>query len=369
MMELTSLEKQRYQRHLSLAEIAIEGQLKLKKAKVIVIGAGGLGCPILQYLCAAGVGRIGIVDPDRVDLSNLQRQILYTTADIGMPKVEAAKKRLLQMNPEVKINSYFTAIQPDNACELLRSYDLVIDGSDNFSTRYLVNDTCVYLGLPLVFGAIYKFSGQVSVFNYQGSGSYRCLFPSPPNPDSMPNCSVVGVLGVLPGIIGSLQANEALKLILELGETLANQLLSFDALDLSQTKIRFKANTKIIEQLKSPNFITSFDYAFFCGVKKKLKEANKSISPEEFVNKLNKISSLQVVDVRELHEQPRLDFLTHSIPLPALKEELDALSKDKDTYIFCQGGKRSLLAQEILQELGFKTINITGGAAQIKSLL
>ena len=223
-------EKQRYNRHIIMPEIGMDGQLKLKKASVLVIGAGGLGCPVLQYLGAAGVGRIGIVDFDKVDASNLQRQILFGVADIGKFKAEVAKERLLANNPYITVETHVTKLDSSNALSIIGEYDIVVDGSDNFATRYLVNDACVILNKPLVFGAIYKFEGQLCVFNYQNGPSYRCLFPDQPSADSIPTCSQIGVVGVLPGIVGSMQANEVIKVILEKDDVLSGRFLTIDIL-------------------------------------------------------------------------------------------------------------------------------------------
>ena len=254
-------ENAQYNRHFILDLIGIKGQKKLKKSKVLVIGAGGLGCPILQYLTAAGVGTIGIIDKDTVDQSNLQRQILFSIDDIGNPKASCAAKRLQQLNPFVTFKTYIEFLSSENALELFSEYDIIVDGSDNFQTRYLSNDAAVLTNKPLVFGAIFKFEGQVSVFNYNNGPTYRCLFPTPPSANSIPNCSDVGVLGVLPGIIGCLQANETLKIICELDEVLSGKLLSFNALNLQQNILKFSKNKDI-------HITELIDYDLFCGIEK-----------------------------------------------------------------------------------------------------
>jgi adenylyltransferase/sulfurtransferase len=233
-MILTNEEKKQYDRHLILDEIGVEGQLKLKQAKVLIVGAGGLGCPVLQYLTAAGVGTLGIIDDDVVTQSNLQRQILYTLDDVGLSKAETAAKRLSRLNPFIVFNVHNEKLTRENAVSLFQGYDIIVDGSDNFATRYLTNDAAVIAKKPLVYGAVFKFEGQVSVFNYFGSGTYRCLYPSPPKPEEAPNCSQIGVLGVLPGIIGSLQANETIKIICGIGVVLSNKLLVFNVLTMHQ---------------------------------------------------------------------------------------------------------------------------------------
>lgn len=265
-MSLTAGENQQYSRHLLLDEIGTAGQLKLKQAKVLMIGAGGLSCPVLQYLTAAGVGRIGIVDDDTVAPSNLQRQILYTHEDIGKSKAETAGERLKSLNPFIQFDIYKTRLTIDNALTLFEPYDIIVDGTDNFPSRYLINDASVSLDKPVVFGSIHKFTGQVAVLNFKNGPTYRCLYPAPPAPREVPNCSEIGVLGVLPGIIGSLQANEVLKMILGLGRILSGQLLTFDAFSLRQSIFTFeKDHSIVITELKD-------DYEIFCGIDKTINE-------------------------------------------------------------------------------------------------
>jgi len=284
-MSLSEKEKKQYSRHLILDKIGEAGQLKLKQAKVLVIGAGGLGCPVLQYLTAAGVGTIGIIDHDVIDQSNLQRQILYTINDVGLYKAKIAAKRLSKLNPFVNFNIYNTKLTQENAITLFNNYDIIVDGSDNFSTRYLTSDAAVITSKPLVYGAIFKFEGQVSVFNYLGSATYRCLYPTPPRPEDAPNCSEIGVLGVLPGIIGSFQANETIKIICGLGAVLSNKLLLFNALNMSQQILGFEKDENIkITALEK-------DYNLFCGINNA-----EEITLDEF-NK-NK-ARYNLLDVRE----------------------------------------------------------------------
>lgn len=257
-MILSQEENKQYSRHLILDEIGVIGQERLKASKVLVIGAGGLGCPILQYLTAAGVGTIGIIDNDTVDQTNLQRQILYTHTDIGKYKTEVAAKRLAKLNPFVNFVVYVEKLTNQNALNLFSCYDIIVDGSDNFPTRYLANDAAILTNKPLVFGSIFKFEGQVTVFNYQNGPTYRCLYPNPPQANTVPNCSEIGVLGVLPGIIGSIQANEVLKIICEIGEVLSGKLFTFNVLTMEQYKLNFKKNNAIkITGLEN-------DYHFFC---------------------------------------------------------------------------------------------------------
>ncbi|WP_299251082.1 HesA/MoeB/ThiF family protein [uncultured Lacinutrix sp.] len=335
-MSLTIEERKQYSRHLILNEIGEVGQLKLKQAKVLVIGAGGLGCPVLQYLTAAGVGTIGIIDHDVVDQSNLQRQILYTIDDIGFSKAETAVKRLSQLNPFVLFNTYNEALTRKNAIALFTNYDIIIDGSDNFSTRYLTNDAAVITNKPLVYGAIFKFEGQVSVFNYLGSATYRCLYPTPPKPETSPNCSEIGVLGVLPGIIGNLQANEAIKIICGIGEVLTNKLLLFDALSLNQQILGFEKDkaSEIIALEK--------DYDFFCGM-----TSTKEITLDE-LNK-NK-TNYNLLDVREVSEREEYHIGGQHIPLGQLSKRFQEIDISLPIVVYCKSGKRSNNAISYLKE-------------------
>lgn len=346
---LTSEEKKQYNRHLILNEIGAEGQLKLKKAKVLVIGAGGLGCPVLQYLTAAGVGTIGIIDDDVVDQSNLQRQILYTVDDIGASKAETAAKRLSRLNPFVHFKVYQEKLTKENAILVFSNYDIIVDGSDNFSTRYLANDAAVITNKPLVYGAIFKFEGQVSVFNYKGSGTYRCLYPTPPKPNEAPNCSEIGVLGVLPGIIGSLQANETIKIICGIGVVLANKLLVYDSLKMNQMVLRYEKDSKTnVTALET-------DYDFFCEIL-----FNEEISLEELQKNKEKYNLL---DVREIEEREAYHIGGQHIPLGELLQRLDEVPHNKDLVVYCQSGVRSAKAIELLSNHHFKakTFNLKGG--------
>ena len=359
--KLTDKEKYRYSRHLLLDKVGEHGQLKLKAAKVLVIGAGGLGCPVLQYLTAVGVGTIGIIDFDVVDETNLQRQILFTINDIGKKKATVAKKRLEQLNPYVKFEVYPNKLTPKNALEIFKHYDIVVDGTDNFSTRYLVNDACVITGKPLVYGAIYKFEGQVSVFNFKGGPTYRCLFPEPPKAGSVPNCSDVGVLGVLPGLIGTQQANEVLKIILEIGTPLSGKLLIFDTLQSSSTIIKINRSEEQVEKvLVTATCFENNDYELFCGVKKT--HQNNEISANE-LKILIKTQNIQLIDVREEWEQPKVEELNMiNIPLQSIPMNLDKIDKIQTKIIICQHGVRSIKAIEYLKQQGFEDlINLTGG--------
>jgi len=340
-MKLTLEEKKQYNRHLILDEIGEKGQLKLKQAKVLVIGAGGLGCPVLQYLTAAGVGTIGIIDDDVVDQSNLQRQILYTIDDIGKSKALSAANRLRKLNPFIKFDIYQEKLTKENAVTLFKQYDIIVDGSDNFSTRYLTNDASVITETPLVYGAIFKFEGQVSVFNYKKSASYRCLYPTAPKPGDAPNCSEIGVLGVLPGIVGSLQANEVIKLICEIGDVLTNKLLIYDTLHMRQLILNYEKNNAIvIDKLED-------DYDFFCGLKTK----NEEISLVELENNLEKYNLL---DVREEWEREDYHIGGQHIPLRELLARIDEVCQNKDLVVYCQSGVRSKKAIELLLNHHFK---------------
>ncbi len=356
---LNDIEKYRYSRHLLLDEVGAHGQEKLKAAKVLVVGAGGLGCPVLQYLTAAGVGTIGIIDFDKVDETNLQRQILFTMNDVGINKAIAAKVRLEQLNPYTDINSIDQKLTTENALELFSQYDIVVDGTDNFSTRYLVNDACVLANKPLVYGAIYKFEGQVSVFNYNNGPSYRCLFPEAPEAGSVPNCSEIGVIGVLPGIIGTQQANEVIKIILEIGKPLSGKLLTYDALNATQLIVNLTRNEKQVKIAQQIDLKT-YDYDYFCGIKKD--DTMNEISVQELKNLLEK-EDLQIIDVRESHEMPKVEALKAlNIPLQTIPQNMGKIAKDKKVIIHCQHGVRSMHAIDFLQQNGFDNLyNLTGG--------
>lgn len=354
-MSLSTGEQKQYNRHLILEEIGLEGQLKLKEAKVLVIGAGGLGCPILQYLTAAGVGTIGIIDNDLVSQSNLQRQILYTHADIGKPKVTAATARLQKLNPFVQFKPYPEAITIKNAISLFEGYDIIVDGSDNFPTRYLVNDAAVLANKPLVFGAIYKFEGQISVFNYKNGPTYRCLFPSPPGQNEVPNCSEIGVLGVLPGIIGSFQANEVIKIVIGIGNVLSGELLTYNTLTHEQLKISFNKNATI-------NFTKlEDDYGLFCGIM----ENTFELEYEDIKNKLNQY---HLIDVREEWESEEFNIGGIRISVYDLINQLDKLNSDKQILLYCQSGNRSSTGRQLLADLlpGKDVFTLKGGVSQIE---
>ncbi|WP_064198262.1 MULTISPECIES: molybdopterin-synthase adenylyltransferase MoeB [Emticicia] len=341
-------EFKRYNRQMLMPEFGEEGQIKLKNSKVLVIGCGGLGSPILLYLAAAGIGTLGLVENDTIDESNLQRQILYSTSSVGQSKIEQAANRLHALNPLVDIELHQTRLTTQNALEIFSNYDLIIDGTDNFPTRYLVNDACVLLNKPFVYGAIHRFEGQVAVFNYKNSVTYRDLFPSPPPPEQAPNCAEAGVLGVLPGIIGSMQALEAIKVITEIGETLAGKLFILDTLSMQSRII------KISKSPETPKITQLIDYESFCG----LKSANE-ISFEE----LKFLDNYQLIDVREMHEYKARNIGGELMPLSELEKHITNISREKTVIIHCQSGIRSKKAIKILEETyGFNNLlNLTGG--------
>ena len=355
-MHLTTQDTNRYSRHLLLDKVGIDGQLKLKQAKVLVIGAGGLGCPVLQYLGAAGVGTIGIIDFDVIDESNLQRQILFGVDDIGKSKSETAKLKLEAQNPLIKIVAYNFELTNTNALELFEKYDIIVDGTDNFSTRYMVNDGCILANKPLVYGAIHKFEGQVSVFNYEKGPTYRCLFPNPPELGVMPSCSEVGVIGVLPGIVGTQQANEVLKMILGIGKVMSGELLIYNSLDPSflQLKINKSVNLSDIG-INSIKDFEDFDYSLTCVI-------NEKEFSKDDLDKLP--SSTIILDVREEWETPKLkEKIVINIPLDELEDRINEISSDKTIYVGCQKGGRSQVAIDFLRsEYNYTNlINIDGG--------
>ena len=366
--ELTHEEIARYSRHLILPEVGIEGQLKLKNASVLLVGAGGLGSPLAMYLAAAGVGTIGIVDFDVVDFSNLQRQILHSTKDVGRPKLESAKETINNLNPEVKVITIEQPLTSENALDIIKDYDIVVDGTDNFPTRYLINDACVLLNKPNVYGSIYRFEGQASVF-YPGKGPcYRCLYAEPPPPGLVPSCAEGGVLGVLPGMVGTIQATEVIKLILGKGEPLIGRLLLIDALDMTFKELRLRKNPECPICGENRTIHELIDYEQFCGVNVTgeihvdLPESNR-ITPQELVDLRKKGVPLQLIDVREPREQ-KINNIEGSILMPVNMVENMATSLDKDTptVVYCKTGVRSARAINKLKELGFKKLyNLEGG--------
>lgn len=347
--ELSPQEKARYNRHTILPEIGMEGQLRLKNSSVLVIGAGGLGCPMLQYLAAAGIGKIGIVDFDRVDLSNLHRQILFGTADVGRNKAEVAKEKLLANNPHIEVICHTDRIDASNAVEIIEAYTIVADGSDNFATRYLINDTCVLLKKPLVFGAIFKFEGQLSVFNYQNGPSYRCLFPDQPGADSVPTCSQIGVMGVLPGIIGTMMANEVLKVALDRADTLSGEFLTIDILS-----NRFESfGISRVEQ--------NFEITALGQYEDEPCEVIPSVSVDELNSDYDRYF---VLDIRDLSERQlcRLPKSTHVNP-SELEDSIAVIPRDQEVVVYCHFGRESLKTVATLRDkYGFNRVfNLEGG--------
>ena len=352
----------RYNRHIILSEIGQTGQNKISDAKVLVIGAGGLGCPVLQYLTAAGVGTIGIIDFDVVEISNLQRQVLFGKSSLGKNKAMAAKHRLEDLNDSISIIAYAEKLTHKNAINLFNQYDIIVDGTDNFTTRYLANDACLITNKPLVFGAIYKFEGQISVFNYNNGPSYRCLFPNPPKKDAVPNCSEIGVLGVLPGIIGCMQANEVLKIILNLGDVLSGKLLCYNAQTSKTSLLNINRNEKSINLvLKDKENFHKKEMDFDCEID----------ADEVSITSILSKESIQFIDVRETHEQPKVEnFPITYIPLSELENSLDKIDLKKEKYLFCQSGIRSKKAVSILKRLKIENcFSIKEGASEINNIL
>ena len=365
-------ELERYSRHLIIPEFNIEGQLKLKQAKVLVVGSGGLGAPLLLYLAAAGVGHIGIVDFDVVEDSNLQRQVLFGTDDIGKPKVEAAKKRLQVLNPHIEIVTYNTYLSSDNALEILGKYDVVADGTDNFPTRYLVNDACVLLDIPNVYASIYRFEGQVSVFNYRDNKgelgpNFRDLFPSPPPPGLVPSCAEGGVLGVLPGIIGSLQANEVIKVITGLGESLSGRLFLLDAATFYTRTLNISRNPSNPLNGEEPSITELIDYQAFCGLNSEKPGVHEDdlehITVSELKQWQTRGQDYQLIDVREPYEYEISNLGGTLIPKDSILEHIEAIRNDIPVVIHCRSGIRSANVIGKLKKIhGFENLfNLKGG--------
>ncbi len=357
----------RYSRHLILPEVRLDGQRRLKAASVLVVGTGGLGSPLALYLAAAGVGRIGLVDFDRVDASNLQRQILYGTASVGRPKLEAARERLADLNPGVRVDLHEARLASDNAMEILEPYDVVVDGTDNFPTRYLVNDACTLLGKPNVYGSIFRFEGQASVFDARVGPCYRCLYPDPPPPGLVPSCAEGGVLGVLPGVIGVIQGVETLKLLLGVGESLVGRLLLFDALALSFRELALRKDPECPLCGPRRTITALVDYEAFCGLTPvEQAEADArgwEISVRELEQRLSGAEPPLVVDVREPHEWEiaRLPGAT-LIPLNTLPARVAELDSSREIVLHCHHGQRSMRALEFLRGAGFRKLkNLRGG--------
>jgi len=365
--ELSRDEILRYSRHLLIPEVGLEGQRKLKNSSALIIGTGGLGSPVSLYLAAAGIGRIGLVDYDVVDSSNLQRQVIHGTSTVGKLKVESARAKLLDLNPDIQIDVYNEPYTSENALRIAKDYDIILDGTDNFPTRYLTNDVAVFLGKPNVYASIYRFDGQVSVFYAKEGPCYRCLFPEPPPPGLVPSCAEGGVLGVLPGTIGTIQATEALKVLLGIGEPLIGKLLLYNALDMSFDFVKLKKNPKCRVCGPNADIKELIDYEEFCGVPSHDHEEGSAgeswdITVQELAERV-KTNHLKLVDVREPHELEisRLPNATN-IPLGQLAARLSELDSAEDMVLFCKSGARSTRALELLTSAGFKKVkNLKGG--------
>lgn len=361
---LTHEEIRRYSRHLLMPEVGLAGQKKLKAASVLIIGAGGLGSPAALYLAAAGVGRIGLVDFDVVDESNLQRQILHGTSWVGKPKLASAKARLLDLNPDITVETHEVLLNSQNALDILRDYDIIIDGTDNFPTRYLVNDACVFLGKPLIYGSIFRFEGQATVFDARVGPCYRCLYPEPPPPGLVPSCAEGGVFGVLPGVIGAIQATEAIKLIIGQGEPLIGRLLLYDALSMQFRELRLRKNPACPVCGENPTIRELIDYEAFCGVRVIEEHVTEfDITPRELKAMLERDGQqIVLLDVREPHEW-EICHLEGAvlIPLRELPEQLHRLDPTREYVVYCKSGARSAQAARILQSAGLRVKHLRGG--------
>ena len=353
----------RYSRHLILPDVGVEGQRKLKAARVLLVGAGGLGSPAALYLAAAGVGTLGLVDFDVVDKTNLQRQIIHGTSTVGRPKLDSAKERIQDLNPNVQVETFETRLTSENALDIIREFDIVADGTDNFPTRYLVNDACVLLGKPNVYGSIFRFEGQASVFYAKEGPCYRCLYAEPPPPGLVPSCAEGGVLGVLPGIIGSIQAMETIKLVLGVGEPLIGRLVLFDALKLQFRELKLEKDPDCPVCGSHPTVTELIDYEAFCGIGAEPSYDGAEITAQELQQEWERNSDLLVIDVREPHEYE----ITHIegavlIPLGELPNRLNELDGHREIVTHCHHGARSLKALEILKAAGFSKVrSLRGG--------
>jgi adenylyltransferase/sulfurtransferase len=355
----------RYRRHLSLTEVGVEGQTRLLESRVLLIGAGGLGCPLAQYLAAAGVGTIGIIDFDRIDASNLQRQVLYTTADIGRPKVEVARERIQAMNPDVEVHTHAVALNSENALKLFAEYDVIVDGTDNFPTRYLSNDACVLLGKPNVHGSVFRFDGQATVFDARYGPCYRCLYPEPPPPGSVPSCAEGGVLGVLPGLIALIQATETVKIVSGIGEPLYGRLVQYDALRMEFNEFRLKKDPKCPVCGDQPTVTELIDYQGFCGITGEGEAEIAELSAAALHAMQARDDDFLLLDVREPDEfmRARLEG-SKLIPLGELEDRLAEIRdwKERPVVVHCHHGGRSAKACKLLGDAGFNRVtNLTGG--------
>ncbi|HJT01902.1 MAG TPA: molybdopterin-synthase adenylyltransferase MoeB [Terriglobales bacterium] len=362
---LSNDEVLRYSRHLIMPEVGMEGQLKLKAAKVLCIGAGGLGSPLALYLAAAGVGTLGVVDFDVVDYTNLQRQVIHTTADVGRKKLDSAAEKVKAINPFIQLRPFETRLTSENALELFRDFDIIVDGTDNFPTRYLVNDACVLTGKPNVYGSIFRFEGQVSVFATKDGPCYRCLYPEPPPPGLVPSCAEGGVLGILPGLVGVMQATEAIKLILGKGEPLIGRLLLVDALGMRFRELKLRKNPDCPACGKHPTVTKLIDYNEFCGIRGEEKPVASNvpeIQPEELKAKLDAGEDIFILDVREPHEYQICNLNGYLIPLGELPKRAHELDSSREIVAHCRSGVRSAKAVTFLQQAGFRKVkNLAGG--------
>jgi molybdopterin/thiamine biosynthesis adenylyltransferase/rhodanese-related sulfurtransferase len=358
----------RYSRHLIMPEVGMEGQLKLKQAKVLLVGAGGLGAPLGLYLAAAGVGRIGLVDFDVVDFTNLQRQVIHGTKDVGKKKLDSAFESMADINPFVQLDRHETALSSENALEIFKDYDIIVDGTDNFPTRYLVNDACVLLNKPNVYGSIFRFEGQVTVFAYEGGPCYRCLYPEPPPPGLVPSCAEGGVLGILPGVVGLLQATETVKLILGIGQTLVGRLMLYDALGMKFRELKLRKNPECPACGEHRTITKLIDYQEFCGMPHyeappEPVAATGDIEATELKTKLDGGDNFKLIDVREPHEF-QICRIPGSvlIPLGELPKRLGELNPEDEFVMHCKGGTRSAKAVDLMKQSGFKKVrNMKGG--------
>jgi sulfur-carrier protein adenylyltransferase/sulfurtransferase len=366
-LSLSSQEVQRYSRHLIMPEVGMDGQKRLKAASVLLIGAGGLGSPLGLYLAAAGIGRIGLVDFDVVDFSNLQRQVLHGTPDVGRPKLQSAKERLQAINPEVRLDLYETRLTAANAMQICPPYDIVIDGTDNFPTRYLVNDVCVLLKKPNVYGSIFRFDGQASVFHPPQGPCYRCLYPEPPPPGEVPSCAEGGVLGILPGLIGCIQATEAVKLILGQGSPLIGRLLLYDALQMKFLEFKIRRNPKCPMCGDNPTIARLIDYEEFCGMRGQQTptpaDDGWETTVEELKQRVDRRESVFILDVRNPEEYQICRIAGSTlIPLPELPRRFAELDKEREIVVHCKSGMRSAKAVQFLRQQGFTRLkNLKGG--------
>jgi adenylyltransferase/sulfurtransferase len=364
---LAQAELVRYSRHLILPDVGVPGQEKLKAARVLLIGAGGLGSPAALYLAAAGVGTLGLVDFDNVDITNLQRQILHGTKDVGRPKLQSARERIADVNPHVRLETYETALTSKNALDIFSGYDIVVDGTDNFATRYLVNDACVLQGKPNVYGSIFRFEGQASVFALPDGPCYRCLFPEPPPPGLVPSCAEGGVLGVLPGLVGTIQATETIKLIVGVGEPLKGRLLLIDTLGMQFRTVNVRKDPTC-PACGTHEIQTLIDYEQFCGVRTAEAEPRAlggfvEVTPRELQGRLSRGEELQLIDVREQFEWDIARIPgARLVPLATLPEVAETLDHGREIVVYCKGGSRSRAAASHLVDAGFARVaNLTGG--------